>query len=71
MYELPYEFPNDLRLRILGNCEIIAKSQNFIKLLSSAHSFSQNENFVCTRQNPLKSPSLSLDQILQKPKIFA
>ena len=41
MYELPYEFPNDLRLRILGNWEIRAKSQNFIKLLSSAHSFSE------------------------------
>ena len=32
IYECPYELPNDLRLRILGTLEILAKSQNFIEL---------------------------------------
>ena len=27
IYELPHELPNDLRLRILGNKEILGKSQ--------------------------------------------
>ena len=31
IYELPHELPNDLRLRILGNEEILGKSQNFIE----------------------------------------
>ena len=32
IYELPHELPNNLRLRILGNEETSAKSQNIIKL---------------------------------------
>ena len=32
IYELPHKFPNDLRLRILGNQERPGKSQNFIEL---------------------------------------
>ena len=28
--ELPHEFPDDLRLRILGNKEMLGKSQNFV-----------------------------------------
>ena len=30
MYELPYELPNNLRLRILGNYEILGNGLNFI-----------------------------------------
>ena len=29
IYELPHEFPNDIRLRILGNLEILGKFLNF------------------------------------------
>ena len=31
VYELPHELPNDLRLRILGNKEILGKSQNWVE----------------------------------------
>ena len=30
IYELPHELPNDLRLEILGNEEILGKCLNFI-----------------------------------------
>ena len=49
-----YELPNDLRLRILRNYEISRKCQNFIKLLPSAQSSSQNQNFVNTSKKHLK-----------------
>ena len=32
IYELPHEFPNDVRLRTLGNKEISRISQNLIEL---------------------------------------
>ena len=38
IYELPHEFPDDLRLRILGNNERSGKCQNFKELYPSAHS---------------------------------
>ena len=31
IYELPHELPKDLRLRILGNEEILGKGLNFIE----------------------------------------
>ena len=31
IYELPREYPNDLRLRLLGNYEISVKSENPIE----------------------------------------
>ena len=31
VYELPHELPNDLRLRILGNKEILGKSQIWVE----------------------------------------
>ena len=31
IYELPHEFPNNLRLRILGNMEMLGKCLNFIE----------------------------------------
>ena len=34
LYELPYELPNDLRLRILGNKEILGKSQIWVETFS-------------------------------------
>ena len=48
IYELPKELPNDLRLKILGNEEVSAKSQNFIDLWPSAQRCSRNDNFVNT-----------------------
>ena len=32
VYELPHELPNDLRLRILGNKEILGKSQILVEI---------------------------------------
>ena len=31
VYELPHELPNDLRLRILGNKEILGKSRIWVE----------------------------------------
>ena len=31
IYKFPYELPNDLRFKILGNWEISGKYQNFIE----------------------------------------
>ena len=38
IYKLPDELSNDLKLRTLGNQEILGKSQDFIELLPSAQS---------------------------------
>ena len=38
IYELPHEFPNDLRYRILENYEISGKCLNFIEWYPSAQS---------------------------------
>ena len=48
IYELPHEFPNDVRPMIVGNYEMSGKSQSFIELLPSAQSSSQNKNFANT-----------------------
>ena len=50
IYELPCQLPNDLRLRISLNLETSRKPQNFIELLSSTQSSSQNEDFVNTSE---------------------
>ena len=48
IYELSYKLPDDLRLRILGNKEILTRSQIFTQLQPSTQSSSQNGNFVNT-----------------------
>ena len=48
---MSYELPNHLKLTILGNWEILAFSQNFLKLLPSAQSPTENENFVRAVEN--------------------
>ena len=55
IYELPHEFLNNLRLRILGNYKISVKSQNVIELQPSAQPYSQNKNFVNTSKKPMKN----------------
>ena len=57
MYKICHELLIDLSLRILGNLEISAKSQNYIELLNSAQSSSPNENFISTSKNLLKNSS--------------
>ena len=57
IYVLIQELPNNLRLRILENKEISGKSQNFKQLLPGAQPTSQNENFVGTCKNLLRSRS--------------
>ena len=36
VYELPHELPNDLRLRILGNEEMLGKSQIWVEPISQS-----------------------------------
>ena len=41
IYQLPHELPNDSRLRMLSNSEILGKSQIFKELQPSSQSFSE------------------------------
>ena len=50
IHELLHEFINKLRLIMLGNLEILGKSQNFKELLPSAYFFSSNKNLVNTSE---------------------
>ena len=52
---MPYELPNDLRLRIWENWNISVKFLHSVELLPSAYSSSWNENFVSTNKNLLKN----------------
>ena len=45
VYELPHELPNGLRLRILGNKEILRKSQIWVETYSSTQSPFHKINF--------------------------
>ena len=45
VYELPHELPNDLRLKTLGNKEILRKSQIWVQTQPSAQSPFQKLNF--------------------------
>ena len=44
-YKLPQELPNDVKLRILGDQEILGKSQNWVITQLSAQSLLQNWSF--------------------------
>ena len=55
IYDLPHEFANDVRFRILINYKITGENQNFTKLLPNAQSVSRNETFVSTSKNLLKN----------------
>ena len=59
MYELPHEFPNDLRLESLRKSKLSGKFQNFIELFPNPQ-YSQNENFVSTSKNLLRNRNWSL-----------
>ena len=45
VYELPQELPSDVKLRILGDQEILGKSQNWVMTQLSAQSLLQNWSF--------------------------
>ena len=55
IYDLPQEFPNNIRLRILGNYEISGNCLNFIEWLPSFQFPCQNGRFVNTRRKLLKN----------------
>ena len=55
VYELPHEFPNYLRLRILANKEILGKPQIWVETQPSAQSPLQKVNFGSSSQKTLKS----------------
>ena len=42
VYELPYELPNDLKLRIIENKEILEKQQIWVETWHSASLLSRN-----------------------------
>ena len=42
VYELPYELPNDLKLRIIENKEILEKQQIWVETWPSASLLSRN-----------------------------
>ena len=54
-YELPHELPNKLRPRILGNKEILRKSQLWVETWPSAQSPFQELNFGISSQKTRKS----------------
>ena len=55
VYKLHHELPNDLRLRILGNKEIIGKSQIWVGAQPSAQSLFQKFKFGNSSQKRCKS----------------
>ena len=52
---MPHELANDLRLRILGNKEMLGKSQIWVETLPSAQSPFQKLNFGNSSQKTRKS----------------
>ena len=52
-----YDFSHKLLNNYIGSQEISRKSQNFVELLPSALSSSQNEKFVSASKNLLKNKS--------------
>ena len=61
-YELTHELPNDLRLRILGNQEILGKCLNFVERQPSVLSSWQNGNFCQSQQKTLEKQKLIFSQ---------
>ena len=55
VYDLPHEFPNDLRLWILGNKAILGKSQIWVQTQPSVKSPFQKLNFGNGSQKTRKS----------------
>ena len=55
VHELPHELPNDVRLRIWGNKEILGKSQIWVETQPSAQSPFQKLNFGSNSQKTRKS----------------
>ena len=55
VYDLPHELPNDLRLRIFGNKDIIGKSKIWVGIELSAQSPFQKLNFGNSSQKTQKS----------------
>ena len=62
IYELPHELPSDLRLRNLGNYEILRKCLNIIEWLPGVQSSCQNKNFVSTNKKVLKKKQLNFSR---------
>ena len=59
IHHFPHELPNDLRISILENYEILEKSQNFIEGESSGHSSCQNENFVHSKKKKVSKQKIN------------
>ena len=55
VYKLPHELPNELRLTMLRNKEILVRSQLWVERLSSAQSPLHKFNFASSSQKTCKS----------------
>ena len=51
IYELPHQSLNDLTLRVVGNQEILRRSQILIEFWPSTQSSSQNESLSILAKN--------------------
>ena len=70
MQELAHKLPNDFRLRILGNWEILEKSQIWMETKPSAQSPFQKLNFVHSSQKYAKIEAFLLCPVLLNFSIF-
>ena len=55
MYELPQELPNELKLKVLRNQEIVRKSLNYLDLMASTQPATRKTNFDTLLENREKS----------------
>ena len=64
MYELPHELPNDLKLRILKNYEILRKSLKYLELMVSIQTATLKADFDSCARNSEKS---EVKHLIEKP----
>ena len=64
MYELPHELPNDLKLRILKNYEILRKSLKYLELMVSIQPATLKADLDSCARNSEKS---EVKHLIEKP----
>ena len=65
LYGLSHEFPNDLRLRILGNIRKVAR---FHRMMPRAYSSCKNESFVDTSRKLLTNRNETFRVVFYGPE---
>ena len=68
VYKLPHEFPNDVRLRILGSKEILGKYEIWVETAIGKSSFQKSNFDISSKKNKEKEKSkfCSLSQSKEK-----